>query len=43
MTSMSSTERGAERSERGVITEREEADDVGDDEMSLGISFPQFW
>jgi hypothetical protein len=32
-----------ERSESGIIPIREKADDVGDDEMSLDISFPQFW
>jgi hypothetical protein len=34
---------GGERSEGGIITMREKADDVGGDEMSLDISFPQFW
>jgi hypothetical protein len=36
-------EGGQEKSEGGVITMREKADDVGDDEMSLDISFLQFW
>jgi hypothetical protein len=43
MTLTSKMEWGGERSEGGIITMREKADDVGDDEMSLDISFPQFW
>jgi hypothetical protein len=41
--SMSGTEQGVERREGGIIELREKGNDEGGDEMSLGVSFPQFW